>query len=71
MKPYKIDTVEWYYKGCFIQKNNHPKLSIYCIFKDTKDQETIGECYTFTEAKKLCELNEVINPFIGLESFIY
>ena len=69
-KPYKIEIDEWYYKGCFIQKQEHPKLPKYHVFKDTENQETIDGCYTFQEAKKLCELNEVKNPLNGLKSYI-
>lgn len=59
MKPTQIDTYEWLYKGCFIQKFEHPKLiGKYSVFKNDIPQTDVGRCYTFAEAKKLCEENE-------------
>lgn len=66
-----IENGEWWYRGCFIQKQNI-RLSIkpYHVFKDTEDQETIDTCNTFTEAKKLCRNNEVKEFKYGYKSFI-
>ena len=58
-KPRQIEVGEWLYKGCFIQKSIHPKLLCkYEVFKNDEPQTHVGRCYTFTEAKKLCEENE-------------
>jgi hypothetical protein len=55
----QIDTDEWLYKGCFIQKSNHHLLiGNYSVFKNDKDQTNIGRTYTFAEAKKLAAQNE-------------
>lgn len=69
--PILIEIDEWYFHGCFIQKNDHPKLLPFTVFTDTKNQEVVGNCYTFAEAKKLCILNTVTEPFIGLDQFLY
>ena len=68
-KPVKIEEGEWYYKGCFIQKQDHPLLRRFIVFQDTKKQKIVGGCFCFNEAKKLCVENEVINPELGLDSF--
>lgn len=57
-KPKQIGLDEWIYKGCFIQESTHPHIGRYEVFKNDKPQTHIGRCYTFTEAKKLCEKNE-------------
>ena len=58
-KPRQIEVGEWLYKGCFIQESIHPKLiGKYEVFKNDESQTHVGRCYTFTEAKKLCEENE-------------
>ena len=58
-KPQQIETGEWLYKGCFIQKSQHPNLmGKYSVFKNNKTQDNVGRCYTFSEAKKLCKANE-------------
>ena len=69
-KPIKIDVDEWWFKGCFIQRQKHPKLKLYHVFKDTETQETISDCFNFKEAKILCQLNEVKNFFQGHNSFV-
>lgn len=69
-KPVQIEVGEWYFKGCFIQAQNHPKLKAYVVFKDTIGQEVIGDCMTFIEAKKLCRDNEVKEPYQKLENFL-
>jgi hypothetical protein len=70
MKPIKIENDEWLYKGCFIQKQTHPKLKPYHIFQDTKNKTTVGTCYTFFEAKKIAEIYEVKNPIHTVNDFI-
>lgn len=70
-KPIQIEVGEWYYKGCFIQEQDHPSLLKYHVFKDTELQETIDVCSSFKQAKKLCQENEVIKPKIGLVGFGY
>jgi hypothetical protein len=60
-KPKQIDPDEWLYKGCFIQRSEHPELiGKYEVFKNDKQQSHVGRCYTFIKAKKLCEENECI-----------
>lgn len=55
----QIEVGEWLYKGCFIQEFEHPKLiGKYEVFKNDRSQTHVGRCFTFTEAKKLCEENE-------------
>jgi len=70
MKPKQIENGEWYYKGCFIQKQTHPLLLKYHVFKDTEAQETISTCSTLKEAISLCDANEVETPFLGINSFL-
>jgi hypothetical protein len=69
-KPIKIEIGEWWYMGCFIQKQEHPKIKPFHIFKDTEMQESINTCSTFLEAKKICELNEVKKFKQGYKQFI-
>ena len=58
-KPKQIEVDEWIYKGCFIQKSEHPQLKgKYEVFKNNEEQTHIDRCHTFVEAKKLCEENE-------------
>ena len=58
-KPRQIDVDEWIYKGCFLQKSEHPQLiGKYEVFKNDRQQSHVGRCHTFTEAKKLCVENE-------------
>ena len=68
--PIQIEEGEWWLKGCFIQKQIHPLLKPYHVFRDTENQETIGTCFTFTEAKKLCNLNEVKDFKQGYKAFL-
>lgn len=68
--PIKIEDGEWWFKGCFIQKQTHPKLKPYYVFKDTENQETVDSCFTFAEAKKLCDLNEVKDYKQGYKVFL-
>lgn len=70
VKPIAIEVGEWWYKGCFIQKQDHPMLSKYVVFKDTELQETVGTCGTMVEAKRLCVDNEVVDYKLGFKSFI-
>ncbi|MBT3209885.1 MAG: hypothetical protein HN347_16195 [Bacteroidetes bacterium] len=69
-KPKQLEVGEWWFKGCFIQKQNHPKLLKYHVFKDTVNQETVCACQTFTEAKALCRMNEVKYPHSGWEKYM-
>lgn len=72
-KPIQISTDEWWYKGCFIQKNDDylwSRIKKFSVFKDTSLQETIDNCWTMNEAKSLCKLNEVKNPYYGYEQFL-
>jgi len=69
-KPIHIESQEWWYKGCFIQGQDHPELLKYVVFKDTEDQEHVGVCNTFKQAKKLCEDNEVIHFKQGWFTFV-
>ena len=63
-RPRQIENGEWIYKGCFIQESKHPKLEgNYEVFKNNKEQSHVGRCYTFDEAKKLCEENECFDNF--------
>lgn len=63
--PRQIESNEWLYKGCFIQKSEHPKLKgKYEVFKNDKQQTHIDRCYTFAEAKKLCENNKCFENFL-------
>lgn len=58
-KPKQIEVGEWLYKGCFIQESQHPRLiGKYVVFKNDETQSHVGRCYTFMDAKKLCEENE-------------
>ena len=58
-RPRQIEEGEWLYKGCFIQKQRHPKLvGNYVVFKNNEEQTHVDVCFTFTEAKKLCVENE-------------
>jgi hypothetical protein len=64
-KPRKIDTDEWLYKGCFIQKSVHPILfGKYSVFKNNSFQTDLGRYMTFAEAKKICEQNECFDNFL-------
>jgi len=68
--PVQIADDEWWYKGCFIQKQIHPLLKPYHVFRDSEKQESVGTCYTFTESKKICDLNEVKDFKQGYKSFL-
>ena len=69
-KPIQIEIDEWWFKGCFIQKQMNPNIKPYHIFKDTEQQDTIGTCFTFAEAKQLCNLNEVKDFKQGYKTFL-
>jgi hypothetical protein len=71
MKPIQIDPKEWYYMGCFIQQQVHPKLLKYCVFQDTEEQATVGVCHTFTEAKSIAKANRVENPLHSASEYLY
>ena len=67
----QIEDGEWWYKGCFIQKQSHPKLyGNYVVFADTEAQTHIGRTMTFLEAVKLAEENEVKEYKLGAMSFL-
>lgn len=69
--PFQIEGDEWYFKGCFIQKNSHPNLfGKYEVFADDEQQTHIGRFTSFANAKKACKANEVKNPFIGILKII-
>jgi len=68
-KPFQIEIGEWWFKGCFIQAQNHPQLDKYVVFKDTENQEHVGTSNKFTDAVKLCKENEVTKYKLGIESF--
>jgi len=68
-KPFQIEVGEWWFKGCFIQEQNHPQLDKYVVFKDTDNQEHIGTANRFTDAVKLCKANEVTGYKLGIEAF--
>lgn len=69
-KPIAIEVGEWWFKGCFIQEQDHPMLSKYVVFKDTEGQEHIGSAITMRDAKRLCVDDEVVNYKYGYKSFI-
>ena len=69
-KPIAIEVGEWWFKGCFIQEQNHPMLSKYVVFKDTEGQETIDSASTMYEAKRLCVDNEVVDYKFGYKAFL-
>ena len=65
MKLRQIEIGEWLYCGCFIQDSTHPKLlGKYEVFKNNKYQEHVGRCYTFLEAKKICEVNKCVDNYL-------
>jgi hypothetical protein len=68
-KATKISLEEWWYKGCFIRLQNHTTLGKYIVYKDNEDQDHIGVANKMDLAKNLCELNEVLDPKLGLEAF--
>lgn len=68
-KPIAIEIGEWYFKGCFIQEQDHCMLDKYVVFKDTEDQDHVGTASSMAMAKKLCIDNEVKEPHLGLKSF--
>lgn len=71
MKPTLVSGGEWYFMGCFIQRQDiRPSAEPFHVFQDNKDQTSVGSCFTFTEAKKICRLNKVDKPLIGLRALI-
>jgi len=68
-EPKQIDPQEWWFKGCFIQKQPHPLLDPFHVFQDTEEQKTVGTCDTFAQAKKLCTLHEVKYYKYGYKGF--
>lgn len=64
-KPKQIEVGEWLYKGCFIQESSHPQLiGKYEVFKNNENQDHVGRCYTFAEAKRLCKENECTENYL-------
>jgi hypothetical protein len=68
-KPFQIEVGEWWFKGCFIQEQNHPQLDKYIVFKDTEAHEHIGTASRFKDAVQLCKDNEVTDYKLGIEAF--
>jgi hypothetical protein len=68
-KPFQIEVGEWWFKGCFIQEQNQPKLHKYVIFADTEEQEHLGTSNTFSGAIKICKENEVKDYKLGIKAF--
>jgi len=70
-KPKQIETVEWLYKGCFIQESKHPELyGNYEVFKNNENQDHVGRTKTFSSAKKLCEENECFDNYLDFSTSI-
>lgn len=69
-RPTQIEEGEWYYKGCFIQKQSYPSLLKYHVFKDNESQDTISTCSTMSYAILLCNDNEVLNSVHTINDFI-
>ncbi len=68
-KPFQIEVGEWWFKGCFIQEQNHPQLAKYTIFQDTVLGMTVGSASTMKEAIQICKDNEVTDYVQGIEAF--
>lgn len=66
----KISDGEWLYNGNFIQKQNHPLLRPFHVFNDTKEQMTVGVCYTFNEAIIIANKNKIKNPLHSAIDFL-
>jgi len=59
MKPKQIDPNEWLFHGCFIQESVYRNTDgKYLVFKNNEEEEHVGRCHTFTEAKRLCVENK-------------
>lgn len=64
--PKEISPGEWWYMGCFIQEVEEiirlvHRMPRFTVFQDTDQQHTVGNCHTFTEAKKIASENKVDN----------
>jgi len=68
-KPFQIELGEWWFKGCFIQEQNHPQLAKYTIFQDTVLGMTVGSASTMKDAIQICKDNEVKDYVQGIEAF--
>jgi hypothetical protein len=68
-KPFQIEVGEWWFKGCFIQEQNHPQLDKYIVFQDTVLGMIVGTASKFTDAVQLCKDNEVTDYVQGIEAF--
>lgn len=69
--PVKIEDGEWYFKGCFITEQRHPKLLPYHVHQDTEENLTVGVAKNWHQAHKMCVENEVLNPKHGALHFQY
>lgn len=70
MSPIPIAPNEWWYKGCFIQKNEHPRLLPFSVFEDIERQVTVGQATTMEEAQKLALKNKVEKFLYGPKVFL-
>jgi hypothetical protein len=68
-KPFQIEIGEWWFKGCFIQEQNHPQLAKYIVFQDTVLGMNVGTASNFKDAVQLCKDNEVTDYKLGIEAF--
>jgi hypothetical protein len=68
-QPVHVGLWAWWYRGCFIHKQSHPKLNRYHVSQDTKEQKTVGVCDTFNEAMDIAGSNFVSDYLIGPEPF--
>ena len=69
-KPIEIEDGEWWFRGNFIQKQDHPLLNKYVVFSDTEQQQTVGTTNNFATAKNICIENEVIEFKFGYKAFL-
>jgi hypothetical protein len=70
-KPVLIEGEEWWYMGCFIQKQNHPDIHPYVVFKDNDQQTHIGTSIDFNGAKDLCKNNRNTRYKLGIEDLLW
>lgn len=68
-KPFKIDTDTWWFKGCFIETQDHPMLMKFLIRADTEESDVIDTTNTMTEAIKICKANEIKDFYLGIKGF--
>lgn len=65
-KPIPVETGEWWYYGCFFQKNEHPSLLSYCVFQDSETEMVIGSTNSFVRAKELAIGNQCFDFSSGI-----